>query len=216
MFQRNSFCWQLSELSPVWIANASGVPLTGAGLHVVDRPDHRLGDLEGEHLLRAIARREEPDDGVAGGVLVLEPVDVLQAHRRLRVDQVHVGHVGEGEHRRAGRRTCGVGGAAEVSAHDVRLAGLHDDGGVAAGAGGAAHERLRERRVLRVSCPVTAQAAERERHVSQRRRPADHDTGLDEGATRQDHAPTTITRCDVLTGHIAAVRARQAAPDQGR
>ncbi len=33
MFQRNSFCWQLSELSPVWIANANGVPLTGARLH---------------------------------------------------------------------------------------------------------------------------------------------------------------------------------------
>ena len=29
MFQRISLYWLLSELSPVWIASASGVPLTG-------------------------------------------------------------------------------------------------------------------------------------------------------------------------------------------
>ena len=30
MFQRISLCWQLSELSPVSIANSSGSPVTGA------------------------------------------------------------------------------------------------------------------------------------------------------------------------------------------
>ena len=29
MFQRVSLCWQLSELSPVWIANENGVPVAG-------------------------------------------------------------------------------------------------------------------------------------------------------------------------------------------
>ena len=29
MFQRISLYWELSELSPVWIANASGLPVTG-------------------------------------------------------------------------------------------------------------------------------------------------------------------------------------------
>ena len=29
MFQRTSLSWELSELSPVWIASASGLPVTG-------------------------------------------------------------------------------------------------------------------------------------------------------------------------------------------
>ena len=30
MFQRSSFSWQLSALSPVWMAKSSGRPLAGA------------------------------------------------------------------------------------------------------------------------------------------------------------------------------------------
>ena len=29
MFQRTSLSWELSELSPVWIASANGLPVTG-------------------------------------------------------------------------------------------------------------------------------------------------------------------------------------------
>ncbi len=66
--------------------------------------------------------------GSPGEYCVLEPVDVLQAHRRLRVDEVHVGHVGEARAPACGSSYGGVGGAAQVGAHGVRLAGLHDDG----------------------------------------------------------------------------------------
>ena len=66
MFQRISLYWPLSELSPVWIASASGAPVTGPGADLVDLPHHRLGDVGGEHLLRPVGRGEQP-------VLALEP-----------------------------------------------------------------------------------------------------------------------------------------------
>ena len=45
MFQRTSLSWELSELSPVWIASASGLPVTGPAATCVDLADHRVGDV---------------------------------------------------------------------------------------------------------------------------------------------------------------------------
>ena len=45
MFQRISLYWLLSELSPVWIANASGLPVTGPRRISLIRAHHRVGDL---------------------------------------------------------------------------------------------------------------------------------------------------------------------------
>ena len=59
MFQRISLYWQLSELSPVSIANSSGSPVTGPVLDRVDRADHGVADVGGEHLLRAVRRLED-------------------------------------------------------------------------------------------------------------------------------------------------------------
>ena len=45
MFQRTSLYWQLSELSPVWIANASAWPVTGPTPTRLTAAHHGVGDL---------------------------------------------------------------------------------------------------------------------------------------------------------------------------
>ena len=111
MFQRISLYWLLSELSPVWMASASGAPLTGPRADPVDPAHHRLGDVGGEHLLRPVGR---------GGRTARW---LSNAHRRLGVDDVDVAELGERQQRAcaaAGAPACA--GDAEVGADDVRLA----------------------------------------------------------------------------------------------
>ena len=112
---------------------------------LVDRLHHRVGHLCGEDLLRPIARGQQADGRIAGAVLVLEPVDVLHSHRRLGVDDVDVGEVGEREHRGATACATGLGARAHVGAHDVRFRRPADDHAIAAGAGRTLQVRGRER-----------------------------------------------------------------------
>ena len=109
-----------------------------AGTHRVDRSGHGLGDLRGEHLLR-------PVGGVEGRVRarrVADAVGVFHSQRRLGVDDVHVGDLGEGQQRCSPAVPAGLRLDAEVGAHQVGLAGGAQQRHVAALAGFAAQQRL--------------------------------------------------------------------------
>ena len=144
MFQRISLYWRLSELSPVWIANASGRPVTGPLPDRVDLADHRVGDVGGEDLLGPVRAASE----------TLSPTST--PHRRLRVDDVHVAELGERQQRPAPVLRAPLGRGAEAGADHVLLAGAC----VRPGASRRARLALGERGVER-GRPAAARAAGR-------------------------------------------------------
>ena len=67
MFQRTSLYWELSELSPVWMASASGLPVTGPTPIALISRTIASAIWPGEHLLGAVGRAEEPVGGSGEG-----------------------------------------------------------------------------------------------------------------------------------------------------
>ena len=99
----------------------------GAHLRLVDRAHHRVGGVEGQHLVWPVARLQQPNGGVTFDVLVLESVHVLDPIGRLGIDEVHIGQMGKCRDGFALGRAPGCGGNAQVLADDVRFSGGDDD-----------------------------------------------------------------------------------------
>ena len=113
-------------------------PGNRTGTDCVDRRGHGVGDLRGEHLLRAVGGVE----GRIGARRVADAVGVFHPQRGLGVDDVDVGDLGEGQ------RTCPAVLAtclrldAQVGTHEVRLTGRRHQRHVTALAGLAAQQGL--------------------------------------------------------------------------
>ena len=125
MFQRISLSWELSELSPVWIASASGLPVTGPAAIVLSW--RTIASAIWPESISCGRYAEVKIPVLGSGRRVVEPVGPLHAQRRLGVDDVHVGELGERDQRLAARWPAGARRTAEVGADQVRLAGRLDD-----------------------------------------------------------------------------------------
>ena len=202
MFQRNSLSWQLSELSPVWIAKASGAPLTG--------PCFAL--LTARTIASAVCRVSISWDGsstgaarawVAAGVLVLEAVDVLDPHGDCASTMCTSVRCANAVTGCAARDRCGAARVRRGRSRTVWCsAAADDDRRVAAGAGRAANERASQRGLWGSGLTFDGPGGRRERQVCQGHRPADDNARLNQFATRQVHGEVTI-QCQRSDGYMS-------------
>ena len=148
-----------------------------AGTDPVDPAHHRLRDVGGEHLLRPVGRGREV-------LLVLEP------HRRLGVDDVDVGHLGERQQRRTPLGAAALRLLPQGGAHPVRLPGSADDARPALRVGLADPEGLVQRRLGDPRDGLGRQTGADDGRASDGGGGASGTGGLEEVATGQLHEPT--------------------------
>ena len=98
-----------------------GRPVTGLIEMSRDLAHHRLEDVKGERLVRAMRCVER--DGLAPLSGIGEPVEELDTSRRLRIDEVDVGEVPEAQERVLGAVLAAFAGFGELGPADVRLTG---------------------------------------------------------------------------------------------
>ena len=222
MFQRISLSWELSELSPVWIASASGLPVTGPAATLLS--------------WRTIASAMWPES-ISCGRYAEAKIPVLGSALSSSNRSVHSTRIGDwasttctslswAKAISALRRLRGParGVPPRSRADQVRLAGGHDHRAVAAGADGSAGQGPPEGGPGGRAGGCGGRAGHEDRVGGRRRSAVDagagrsggtagHGRGADQAASGELHGGTTSGRDD---GHAVIERSRVVAAALGR